>query len=480
MVKNRNVNTASNLILFPIFLLLSLFIAITSVYKLELAIGGIGLIVGGTAVLLLSVRWPETFLILAVWTSFMKSAYIPGLAVGEFGATPYMVFTIMAALGFSIQIITGKRHLILPTGLGFFLLFLAFTTLSLLIVQNFRLAIGVYVRNALDWILLLLLVQMLTDQKKVGKLVTALLIQAVFVVGWGLLAGAQLEILNMPRRSLFFWQQFQKNDFAAYLGIVLVLSLATVTLAKSWRTKLLALLLLAAVPIGWVFTFSRGGFLAILVCLVVFLALERNKKRLRQSFVAIVLVGLLGLGFIIFSSSEARNLALDGLRSIATGESEAERHTDTIAFRLELDKVAVKVIAEHPFLGVGFNQWQFYSPITTRVYDPQADEFRETGYSVHNRLLLIAANNGLLTLSGYIGFLVVALVYSLHVRRSANVYMRTYLHVFIAAVIGMQVALLFAPSVTWEWASLGILIGMAKVAKNDMKNFHKKIVYETI
>jgi hypothetical protein len=58
--------------------------------------------------------------------------------------------------------------------------------------------------------------------------------------------------------------------------------------------------------------------------------------------------------------------------------------------------------------------------------------------------------------------------------------MRTYLHVFIAAVIGMQVALLFAPSVTWEWASLGILIGMAKVAKNDMKNFHKKIVYETI
>jgi ABC-type Mn2+/Zn2+ transport system permease subunit len=213
------------------------------------------------------------------------------------------------------------------------------------------------------------------------------------------------------------------------------------------------------------FTFSRGGFLAIVVCLIVFLALERNKKLLQQSFMATIFVGLLGLGVITFSSSDARNLAIDGLQSIVTGESEAVRHTDTMAFRLELAKVAIGIIAENPILGVGFNQWQFYSPITTLVYDPQTNEFRETGFSVHNRLLLIAADSGLIALIGYAGFVTTALIYSLHVRRFANIYIRTYLHAFVAAVMGTQVASLFAPYVLWEWASLGILIGMTNIAQ---------------
>jgi O-antigen ligase len=465
MTKKQKLFSHTSIVFIPLFLLLSSLVAFVSVQYPELAIYLVVLIIGGMVAVIIGTYWPEMFLILAVWTNFMKSAYIPGLAVGEFGAAPYMIFTALAMLGFGIQIITGKRSLVLPKGILFFLIFAGFTTLSLLVVQNFRLAIGAYARNVLDWIIMFLLVQMLIDQKSIRKLIAALLVQAVFVTCWGVVSGIQLEVLNVPRRTLFFWQQYQKNDFAAYLGIVLVLSLAVFTLAKSRRHRLFALFLLPLVPIGWIFTFSRGGFLAIVVCLLVFLALERNKKLVQHSILAVILIGLLGLGFLAFSSSNARNLAVDGLRSIVTGESEAERHTETVSFRLKLAGAALEVISEHPILGVGFNQWQFYSPITTRVYDPQADEFRETGFSVHNRLLLIAANSGLIALVGYTGFLMAIIIYSLQVRRYASLRMRTYLHVFIAAVAGMQVALLFAPSVTWEWTSLGILGGIANVAR---------------
>lgn len=467
----------TNFILVPALFLLSLTVAMATVLYPEWTIVIIGLVVGGGTAVIIAMRWPEVFLILALWTNFMKSAYIPRLVVGEFGATPVMVFTILATVGFCIQTATGKRRLILPPGFWFLLLFAVFTTLSLLVAQNFRLGFGAYVRTLLDWMLFFLLVQMLTDRRRIRQLVTILLIQALVMVGWGIIAGIQLELTQVSRRSLFFWEQFQKNDFAAYLGFVLVLALATFLLSKSRPIKLLAATLMAGVPIGWMFTFSRGGFLAIIVCLLVFLALERNKRLLQQSFLITLLIGFLGLAVITLAPANVRSLAIDGLQSMLTGESNVARHTDTIAFRLELAQAAGEVIASRPLLGVGFNHWQLYSPITTRVYDPQVGEFRETGYSIHNRYLLIAANSGLIALLGYVGFLIAVIINSFQCRRYTPIWMRTYLHVFIATVLGLQVALWFAPSVTWEWPTLGILVGILNVARWE-KNSPQKMQAE--
>lgn len=465
MIRNQNLSLDFTIKLKSFLILLSASISILTVFFPKVTFALLVITGGGMIAVWVSKRWPEVFLIAAVSTNFLKSAYIPGLAVGEFGATPYLLFTSLAALGFSIQIVTRKRKLVLPQGLGFLLVYITSITLSLLVVESFRLAIGAYVRTLYDLLLMFLLVQMLTSEQKVHKFMIFLLIQAAFVVTWGLLAGIELEISNVPRNSIFFWQQFQKNDFAAYLGIVLVLALATAILAKTKRIKLLALSLLPLVPIGWMFTFSRGGFLSIIACLFLFMSLERNKRLFQQSIIVLVTVGILGLLLIAFSPSQSRDLAIDGLASILTGESDAERHTETIAFRLELAKSALDIILEHPILGVGFNQWQLFSPITTRVFDPQAGQFRETGYSVHNRLLLITVDSGFIALLGYLGFVTVTLINGYRTRSSANIYLRGYLHVFIAAVVGMQIALLFAPYVVWEWASIGILIGITNTAK---------------
>lgn len=467
MVKNFSFPSRLKFKLTPILVFLSLLIGLTSAFNSKITVAMLVIIVGAIVVIWISTRWPEIFLIVAIWTNFMKSAYIPGLAIGEFGATPYMIFTALSLLGFGIQISMGKRQLVLPSSLWFLLLFMAFTTLSLLYTQNFRLAFGSYVRTLLDWIMMFLIVQMLIDMKKVHKLMAALLIQALVMATWGAIAGINLEISNVQRRALFFWQQYQKNDFAAYLGLVLILALATITLARTRRNKGIGLILLPLVPIGWIFTFSRGGFLAIVVSLFIFLSLERNKKLWQQSIVAIFLLGIFSGGFLTFSSSQARDLAVDGLISLVTGESEAERHTHTIDVRLELVEAALEVIADYPILGVGFNQWQLYSPITTRVYEPQINEFREKGFDIHNRYLGIAANSGLIALMGYVGFIATVLIIAINQRLTAHAALRTYINVFIAATVGMQVALLFAPEVLWEWPVIGILLGLINVRRRE-------------
>ncbi|HIP69884.1 MAG TPA: hypothetical protein EYH05_00635 [Anaerolineae bacterium] len=427
------------------------------------------LLVAGTLGLAVAYKWPDMFVILALWTHFLKGVFIPKLAIGEFGATPFMVFVTLAAAGYGLQILRGKRRLILPVGLPFLILFMLFTTLSLLVVQDFRAAIGVYFRTVLDWVLLFGLVQMIISRQRMQQLVYALLAQAAVVVTWGIFAGIQLERLNVPRNTLFFWRQFQKNDFAAYLAFVAVLALATLLVSKTRWEKIVSLALLLMVPLAWMFTFSRGGFLAIVVSLFLFIALERRKRLLRRLFLIIALIGTLGVIMIAVAPSSTRDLAIDGLVSIVSGESSAQRHTDTIEFRVEIAQSAAEIIIENPILGVGFNQWQFYSPVKTRIFEAQTGEFREVGFSIHNRYLLIAANSGLIALAAYLGFLFTVLYSGLKARRYARLWTKTYLHALIAAVIGIQIALLFAPLVVWEWPTLGILIGLIHLAEIETK-----------
>ena len=464
MIREQDTRSQASLVWIPL-LLLSLVAAAAAVFYPVLAMASIGLLIGGTIAVMLSARRPEIFLVLAIWTNFLKALYLPGLSVGEFGATPYLLFTTLAVIGFSIQVLSGKRRLILPIGLIPFFLFASFTTLSLLIAQDFRIAFGSYVRTIFDWAMYFLLSQMIVDRRNFQRLMNAILVQAVVVVVWGIIAGIEVEILDVQRRALLFWDQFQKNDFAAYLGVVLVVSLATFLIEKKRLNKWTALFLMFLVPVAWMFTFSRGGLLAIVVCLLVFISLERRKRLLQRLIQITALILITGSVVIAVSRSETRDLAIEGLKSLVGSENVAERHIDTIEFRFLVAEAAVEVFFDRPLLGVGFNQWQLYSPHTRLVYDPQAGELRETGSSIHNRLLMIATNSGIIALIGYLFFTATVFVVAQKSRDHVGIELRAYLNAFIAALVGIQVALLFAPTMVWEWPVFGILAGLINLAE---------------
>ena len=442
-----------------ILLTASAFAALTVLDPLLAAVC-VALLVGITAGTLAAYRWPWAFLILALWTAFLKSLYIPGLDFGSFGVTPYMVFIGVAALGYGLRIISGRQPLILPVGLSPLLVFIGLTTLSLILAPSLGVVIGNFARTASYWLLFFLLVQELSDQHRLKRIVSAILIQAIVLTAWGIAAGLQVERLGGGMKSAFLWQQYQKNDFAAYLAVVIVTALATLLISRRRLHKAIALFLLVAAPAAWMFTFSRGGFLAIVVSAICMFALQRSKILLGRALRWIFLLIVTGTLLITLSSSNARNMAVDGLRALLTEESVSERSEYSAEFRIELATAALAIIADHPLLGVGFDHWQFVSPIQTTRRDPQTREIRTVGYTVHNRPLLIAANSGIVALAGYWVFVGILLLHALQARRFASIFLRTYLNAFIAAAIGISLALLVASTVLWEWPVFGILAGL--------------------
>ena len=422
----------------------------------------LGVVLGIIVGIWVTFKLPELFLLFAIMTNFLSGLFIPGLSAGEFGIVPYMLFTIFAFIGYGFQILTGRRHYIKPVGYVFLLLFIVTTTVSLLVVQDFRVAIGLYARTVFQWIVFFLLVQLLIDQKSVSRLVRVLLIQAVIVVAWGIISGVQMNYFGVIEIDSFFWTQYQKNDFATYLAVILTLALATLIVKAKRIDKILALILIPMVPIAWMFTFSRGGFLSIIVSLSVFIILIRSRVKLKRLSFWIVLFIVLGVAGIAMLPSNARILAIDGLTSILNPErANIERNQRTVAIRLVLAETALEVIAKNPVLGVGFNQWEFYSPLKTLRYEPQLGEYVETGVSVHNRYLGIAANSGLLALMFYLIFLMILFLHGVKlIFSSGNQYLKVYLAASLAALIGIQISLQLTPTIIWEWPIFGLVAGL--------------------
>jgi len=438
----------------------------------------------GLFLLWLAFLRPEIFLVLALWTNFLKGVYIPYLEYGKFGVAPYMLFTTLAVFGYFLQVLFGQKKIIIPPGFLFFSIFAFGTTITFLIVQDLQMTLGVLVRTILQWIIFFLLVQIIQNRQTAKRFVDILLIQAVVVVSWGIITGLQMNYFGWNKNVLLFWNQLQKNEYATYLGFVLVLSLAVIskTAGKNGGLrKITALILVLLIPLAWIFTYSRSGLLGIIAAFVCFMILDRGKKIIQLMARWLPIVCLVLLIVLIAFSFEAKDLALDGLLSIIQPDNARfERNVTNIQSRIALMEVALKIIVEHPLKGIDSSQWLTYAPLESGYLDPQLGERVVVGVQVHNRYLSIAVQNGLITLAGYLGLLFVIFSASIKARRYADPWLRTYINALLAAFIGYQVALLFIPEYLWEWPILGILLGLVNIAGHSTQEERvKKVQFRT-
>lgn len=447
-----------------LFLLFTLGLLLTKHALIFILIGFVVL-----AVLWLVIQLPEIFLILAIWTNILKAVYIPLLEFRKYGLTPFMLFTILSATGFSIQILLGKRRFVLPPGVGLLAVFMIGTTLTSLLVQNPSKTLGAYIRDLLQWVIFFLLIQVFSNRKQALKYLKVFLFQAVVVVLWGFVTGIQLNFLGFSRSELLFWNQLQKNEHAIYLGFVLVFCLANVqtqSLLKNKITKLTSWLLILLVPFAWVFTFSRSGLLGIVTAFVVYMALDRNRKLscMIIRWMPIILL-LVIIGAITFSF-QAERLIVEGVVSIFQPDSTRYgRQTENIYSRMELLRVAGRIILKHPLIGIDYSQWISYTPIKSTQYDPQLGERVSVGVEVHNRYLQIAVQSGLVTLFSYLGFLFYSFRMTFFTRHTADPAIRSYLNAALAGVAGYMVSIMFVPKYLWEWPILGLMLGLVQVVR---------------
>jgi len=179
------------------------------------------------------------------------------------------------------------------------------------------------------------------------------------------------------------------NFAAAYLSISLAsaASLLFTNLGRAY--KWLALAVLGMGGVALIFTFSRGGWmaLALSVTLICLLGWRRLGFSLKTPIAILLILGMLYLPF--HGVISARLLGDD------KGSAES---------RIPLMKLAFRIIEDNPVLGVGANN---FTVVMDRYLTP---EFRHSFlFAVHNKYLLVLSETGIVGLLAFLSFLLDAL-----------------------------------------------------------------------
>lgn len=179
------------------------------------------------------------------------------------------------------------------------------------------------------------------------------------------------------------------NTAAAYLSIVLSCGVAVLFAKLGSKHKLLAIAALGLGGAALVATFSRGGWLALLISMTLFclVAIRQRGVSLRAPVAILVILALFYLPF--HNVISARLLGDD------KGSAES---------RIPLMNLAWRIFLDHPVLGVGTNN---FSVVMDRYLTP---EFRHGFlFVVHDKYLLVLCETGIGGLLAFLAFLLAAL-----------------------------------------------------------------------
>jgi probable O-glycosylation ligase (exosortase A-associated) len=180
------------------------------------------------------------------------------------------------------------------------------------------------------------------------------------------------------------------NSFALALNMTLPLLVGIALVEKERWLRIAAAAAAALCLLCILFTFSRGGFLTLLV--VGGLLIWRSQRRL-------LVAGLLALGltgFVLFSSDTIEQQYVERASSIASYQEDGSAQG-----RLNAWLTSWRVFQDHPLFGVGPNNLQavFFR------YSPDDSRFRVT----HNAYLQLLAECGLPALLLFLGTIGAAL-----------------------------------------------------------------------
>lgn len=192
------------------------------------------------------------------------------------------------------------------------------------------------------------------------------------------------------------------NFYAMILVVLVPLAWDRLWQEKSWPLRFVALWSLVVCVLSIIFTFSRGGFLAL--SLVGMLILIHQSARPGRILLAVGLLALL-LPFIPATYTERLTTTLD----IFSGDGDVTRQETSLRGRTSEVVVAWRIFADHPLLGVGLNNYKFYYQ---QYAQPLGWDNRREERSAHNLYLEIAAETGLLGLTAF-GAIVAGAYYGL-------------------------------------------------------------------
>lgn len=321
------------------------------------------------------------------------------------------------------------------------LLFVASTALSTLFAVNRNIALfGMYIRGeglltiltyaGIFW-LAVQLIPSRQDARDLGRtmLVSACIVTVIAVYLANIRFGAGPDTTIGPYVRAF-GSVGSPVELGTYLAMLLPFALAEVIDGKSLEHRLLPGAGLIILTTGLLLTFTRAAWAAAVVgiVLVVFIRRPARQVVLAGAAVILVVVGItVATGRIGGSSSIVQAL---GSRATST----ATLSEGSVAWRLQLWKDSIHLLAARPLVGSGPDSFGLVYPSVQSLSTPGIDK-------AHNDLLQVAVTNGLLGILAYY-LLVAAIVVQLWRQRRIR---------WVAAMFAGMIAYFVALQAEFSW-----------------------------
>lgn len=242
--------------------------------------------------------------------------------------------------------------------------------------------------------------------------IVGLLLAAVFQAGVGAyqgITGHPVGLGFLSESSSVFQQKLgdrlvnrvqgtmgHPNSYALYLTTVIPFALGLIFSKVKTSLKILLAMTLGLVILALIYSLSRSSWIdfLLIVSIVLMLAVHRKLISLGVAFLIAGIVCSILLGLVLFGT----DLILSRLTSDDQGSAYG---------RITLAQTALSIIKDHPWVGVGLNNYMLVSPqYDSRAYSPGI------AFVVHNVYLLIAAETGVIGLMAFLGLLAVLMMQS--------------------------------------------------------------------
>jgi len=450
-----------------------------------LSIIGVTALVG--SILLLPVIGTVLFFALA-W------ANAPVVLAGE-GGNVMLLGALSAALlcvPAFMQIFVLKRGLVFDLPFGMMMLFMGSLLLSALGAHDTQIALGWIGTYLSEGILLYFLVVNAVRDEKVLRLVvwTLVLVAALLSLfsiyqeisrdyeqTFGGFAGRKVEVelraaesvdgggLVRTRESVRPEDRAcgpvdDANYFAQILLVLMPMAFVLARMSKSRKAKITALLVALLILSGTLLTYSRGGFLVLVV--LALLMIRFGYFRLRH-----ILLGAIPVVVIVAAVAPGYLERINSLRAV----SDMGQASDAaLRGRLTEMLAAWNVFLDHPFVGVGPGQ---YAPFYSLDYmDDPGVAFRqiEKERPAHILYFELAAETGIIGLLIFLGLAFAVLGRIRRVRRDCKrrpemVHLANGIELGILAYLGTGIFLSFAFMRYW-WLLLALAGALVTAARN--------------
>ncbi|MCL4267305.1 MAG: O-antigen ligase family protein [Anaerolineae bacterium] len=250
-------------------------------------------------------------------------------------------------------------------------------------------------------------------------------------------------------------------NFYAMILVVLV----PLTLDRLWHEKqpvlrFLALWAFVVCILSIIFTFSRGGFLALVVVLVLMIV--------RESLKPLQILLSLALLFVVWQFIPANYTErLYTTMNLLPGSGEDARNEVSFRGRTSEVLVAWQIFADHPVMGVGLGNYNHYYQAYAQ---PLGWDNRREARSAHNLYLETAAETGLIGLAAF--GLIVGMAFW-RANQAQKMLMRAghydeaaMAFALMVALVGYLVASNFLHGAfpRYFWLLIGILLALPQVA----------------